>query len=316
MRVIGVTPAGRRRYLAALVPHLLRQRHVIDEHHWWLNTNDPADARFVEEVSARNPEFFKICRKEVRSDLNMGENIWRFFQHYAEPDTLYVRFDDDIVYMEPDAVENLVQYRLSHREPVLVMGNIVNNALCSHAYQRHGIVPQSWGEVEQFCLDGNGWFCADFACKLHQLFLADLDQGRTQRWKQIDLPLEFARRFSINVISWLGDDFASIPEVAGGIVDEEPFLTITLPRRLGRPAAACPEALFAHYAYYPQRPRLEWTWPTLVDHYQAIAQQRRSAPSLSERAMMLARRQAWKYGKPIRKLRTHVRKRWARSRAA
>ena len=79
MRVIGVTPAGRRRYLAALIPHLLRQRHVLDEHHWWLNTNDRADARFVEQVSAQHPEFFKVCRKEVRADLNMGENIWRFF---------------------------------------------------------------------------------------------------------------------------------------------------------------------------------------------------------------------------------------------
>ncbi len=98
MRVIGVTPAGRRRYLAALVPHLLRQRHVIDEHHWWLNTNYPADKQYVERLCAEHPTFFKVCHKEVRKDLNLGENIWRFFGEYCEPDTLYVRLDDDIVY--------------------------------------------------------------------------------------------------------------------------------------------------------------------------------------------------------------------------
>ena len=51
MRVISVTPAGRRRYLQALVPYLLRQRHVIDEHHWWLNTTDVDDIHFVERVT-------------------------------------------------------------------------------------------------------------------------------------------------------------------------------------------------------------------------------------------------------------------------
>ncbi len=66
MRVIGVTPAGRRRYLAALVPHLLAQRHILDEHHWWLNTDNADDVRFVEQVTAEHPDFFRICRKPVR----------------------------------------------------------------------------------------------------------------------------------------------------------------------------------------------------------------------------------------------------------
>ena len=57
MRVISVTPAGRRRYLAALIPHLLAQRHVIDEHHWWVNTNDEADAEYIADVTAEHPDF-------------------------------------------------------------------------------------------------------------------------------------------------------------------------------------------------------------------------------------------------------------------
>ncbi len=316
MRVISVTPAGRRRYLAALVPHLLRQRHVIHEHHWWLNTTDEADVRYVEQVTAQHPDFFKICRKQVRPDLNIGENIWRFFREYSQPDTLYVRFDDDIVYLAPDAVENLVRYRLAHREPIVILGNVVNNAVCTHFLQQAGIVPTSWGLVENFCLDGNGWACGEFTRKLHGLFLNDLRHGHLQRWKQVTLPINGLRRFSVNVISWLGDDLRRVPEVADGIVDEELFLTVTLPRRLGRPNAACGDALFAHFAFFTQRPYLEWTWPQLIGHYQDIARQKPTRQSLNEAALKLIRHTAWRYGKHVRKLQASIRKRRQRQKAA
>jgi hypothetical protein len=315
MRVISVTPAGRRRYLEALVPHLLAQRHVIDEHHWWLNTNDEADARYVEEVTAEHRDFFKICRKPVVPHYNIGQNIWRFFREYSEPDTLYVRFDDDIVYMEPDAVENLVRFRAEHREPLLVLGNVVNNAVCAHFLQQAGVIPRSWGEVENFCLDGNGWACGEFCRRLHELFLQEHAAGRLERWKLPSLPIDGLRRFSINVISWLGDDMRQVPEL-DGIVDEELFLTVELPRRMNRPNAACGTALFSHLAFFTQRPYLEWTWPQLIRHYQEIAQQRPVETGWSEPTLKLVRHTAWRYGRHVRKLRASLQKRRQRRLAA
>ena len=294
MRVISVTPAGRRRYLAALVPHLLRQRHIIAEHHWWLNTTDVADIRYVEEVTARHPEFFKICRKTVRPDLSLGETIWRYFRDYSEPGTLYLRFDDDILYFADDAVENLVRYRLANRGPLLVLGNIVNNAVCTHFHQRAGLVPMSRGTVQNECLDDNGWARGGFARRLHERFLKELHRGRLERWKQVALPIDGLRRFSINVISWLGEDLCNVPELSFDKVDEEPFLTETLPARLGRANAACSNALFAHYAFYTQRPTLEWAWPELAGHYQAIAEGRPAARRPGEAVRKLIRVAHWR----------------------
>lgn len=316
MRVISVTPAGRRRYLAALVPHLLRQRHVIAEHHWWLNTADQADIQYIRDVTAQHPDFFKICAKPVDPRLNMGESIWRFFRHYVEPGTLYIRFDDDIVYMADDAVANLVRRRLTHREPLLVVGNIVNNAVCAHFQQRAGLIPKEWGLVQNECLDRNGWRRGPFPRKLHELFLSELRQGREQRWKEIPLPIDGRRRFSINVISWLGDDLRQLPELATDHIDEEPFLTETLPARFGRPNVACSTALFAHFAYYTQRPYLEWTWPELIDHYRRIAEQKPSSAAPSERQLLLARHAAWQISRPVGRLRDKFLKRWRGKQAA
>ncbi len=310
MRVISVTPAGRRRYLAALVPHLLRQRHIIDEHHWWLNTNDEADTRYVHEVTAGHPDFFKICHKAVCPDLLMGENIWRFYRDYSESGTLYIRLDDDVVYFAEDAVENLVRYRLAHREPLLVLGNVINNAVCTYFHQRWGLVPRAWGRVGNVCMDRYGWKRGGFARKLHKLFLDELRHGRLERWKQVPLPIDGVRRISINVISWLGEDLQNVPEINIDNVDEEPFLTEILPARLGRPNAACSEALFAHFAFGTQRPCLEWTWPELVEHYQTIAEQRPAVQPIGEAALKLVRDTAWQTSKLANKVRAHARKHW------
>ncbi len=289
MRVISVTPAGRRRYLAALVPHLLRQRKIIAEHHWWLNTTDEADIRYIEEVTAQHPEFFRICRKEVRPDLTLPENIWRYFRDYSDPGTLYLRFDDDIVYFADDAVENLVRYRLAHREPFLILGNIVNNAVCTHFHQQAGLVPLRWGRVQNECMDPNGWSRAGFARRLHERFLAELRQGHLERWKQVALPIDGLRRFSINMISWFGADLCGVPELASDNIEEEPFLTEVLPARLGRPNEACSEALFAHFAFYTQRHALEWTWSELAGHYQAIAERQPNVQPSGEAVLKLIR---------------------------
>jgi hypothetical protein len=310
MRVISVTPAGRRRYLRALVPHLLRQRHVIDEHHWWLNTTDVDDVRFVERVTAEHPDFFKLCRKPVRADLQLGENIWCYFRDYAEPGTLYVRFDDDILWMADDAVQNLVQFRLMHREPLLVFGNIINNAVCTHFHQQAGLVPMHWGEVLNECMDHNGWWRGEFARRLHALVLDELRHGSLEKWKRVPMPIDGQRRFSINVISWFGDDLRQTPELTEDHVDEEPFLTETLPTRYNRPCMVCPAALFVHFAFYPQRPTLEWTWPELVDHYQALAQRGDIQSTPAEAVLRLVRDTAWAVGKSAGKVKAHARKHW------
>jgi len=160
-------------------------------------------------------------------------------------------------------------------------------------------------------LDRNGWRRGPFPRKLHELFLSELRQGREQRWKEIALPIDGRRRFSINVISWLGDDLRRLPELATDRVDEEPFLTQTLPARLNRPNAACSTALFAHFAYYSQRPYLEWTWPELIGHYQRIAEQQPDAAPRTEGLQVLARHAAWRMTRPIGRWREKLRKRLA-----
>ena len=283
MRIVSVTPAGRRRYLRVLVQYLLRNRDVIDEHHWWLNTRDPDDVAYVYRISDRFPDFFKVVAKPMDPNLSLGEGIWSYLRDCTDPDTIYARFDDDICYMADDAIAKLCEYRQQHRDPLLVLGNIVNNAVCAHFHQQAGLIPRSWGEVSNECMDDVGWRSGLFARRLHLRFLKDIEKGVQDRWKT-SLEIDGCRRFSINAISWYGADLAEIPEIHEKRVEEESFITTDLPTRLGRPNVVCSDALFGHYAFWTQRKYLDWTSPDIMERYGLIAQD--VAPIASRRPIL------------------------------
>lgn len=326
MRVVTVTPAGRRRYLEVLASYLLRRRDVIAEHRWWLNTRRPEDVAYIYHLADRYPDFFRVVAKPCGPKDRIGYVIWQYMSECTERDTLYIRLDDDVCYMADDALAQLRDHRLRRREPLLVVGNIVNNAVCTHFHQQAGLVPKSWGAVAAECMDELGWKSGAFARRVHRRFLKDLEAGRETWWKQVELPIDGTRRFSINAISWLGDDFRDVPEVNGGAVDEEPFLTAELPTRLGRPNEACSAALFGHYAFLTQRKFLEQTSPEILARYRRIALSPAGAEPhglpLWERGTLATRRAwgvtTWATGRSAAKAGDALRasKRWVRSRRA
>ena len=296
MRLVTVTPAGRRPYLEILANYLLRRRDIISEHRWWLNTRRPRDVAYIYQLADRYPDFFRIESKPVGPVDRVGYSIWRYMCDCTEPDTMYIRLDDDICFMSDDALVQLRDERLRQREPLLILGNIVNNAVCSHFHQQAGLLPKSWGAVGNECLDERGWRSGAFARRVHRRFLKDLAKGREVLWKQPAMPVDGTARFSINAICWFGEDFQGVPEVESRVADEEPFLTCDLPKRLVRPNVVCPQALFAHYAFYTQRRYLKTTSPEILARYRRIAQQpvldRDIALPIWERSALGAQR-AW-----------------------
>jgi hypothetical protein len=284
-RVVTVTPAGRKRNIEILSAYLLQNRAHVDEHHFWVNTNDASDRAYLESLAQQYPDFFKLDYREVFDQTLLFESIWQYFQGCTEDGTLYIRLDDDICYIAPDALPNLVSFRRRHPEAFLVYGNIINNAICSYYQQANGVIPKSWGIVGRECMDPIGWDGKRFAQRLHELFLRDIHTGKTERWKYAPQTLSDYPRFSINVISWFGQDMRKSPAltrqyireaqlvnpVDGRLIEnEECMVSQYLPAIFRRPNVICGDALFGHFAYYPQRRYLEGV-TTLLDEYRDLA---------------------------------------------
>jgi hypothetical protein len=282
MKIITVTPAGRKRYLEILVRYLLENRQYISEHHFWLNTGNRDDIDYIETLAAKHPDFFKINRKDLNKKA--ADRMWQFFGDYVDDDTIYIKFDDDMCFFEKDAVKNLIEYRIANQRPLFVFGNIVNNAVCSYFFQQEGIIPSGWGRVEYNCLDDTGWQNPQFAGKLHEMFLKDIKSENLERWKIHNVVMDDFRRFSINVMCWFGRDLKDVPELLSGFdetIDErtgkwrfphsdESFLSQDLPQRLERPNEICGIALFSHFAFYIQRDYLD-SYTVLLEDYKDIS---------------------------------------------
>lgn len=256
MRRIVITPAGRQRYLEILVRNLIRERNGFDEWHLWLNTNVAPDVEYCRDL-ARVHDWIKIVEIPGINKVS-SSNIHKFFKHAQEKDAVYVRLDDDIVFIESGFFDKLLGYRLSHRNPFLVFANIINNAVITHIHQRNGLVdhPELCGYD---CLDKLGWENGPFAEKVHRSFICDLESGRMSRWHSSfnRWICYFHERISINAVSWMGSDMASIKAEIDQ--EEEVYLTVDLPKKLGRLNEVFGGAIAAHFSFFTQREYMDGT---------------------------------------------------------
>ena len=254
-KIIIVTPAGRKRYLEILIKYILNLRDVVDEYRLWVNTKNEEDILFIEQLAKIYPEFIKL---EYNSCLinqdNPGESIYSFFKNCKEPNTVYIRFDDDIIRMEGlNEFKNFLKFRIDHPEYFLVYGNILNNAITTHIHQRKGNLNISSEIVSYDSNDIHGWNNAFFAENLHRQVLdKKLNDFHFGIWKLYNY-----ERVSINCISWLGEEF----EKFNGIVhpNEEQWLSVNKPMNLEKFNVIYGDFVCLHYAFFTQRGYLDTT---------------------------------------------------------
>jgi len=275
-RVVVVTPAGRRRYMAILVRHVLRLCPVVDEYRVWVNTSVPEDIEYLESLPAQCPPgFLTIERLPPGASVRGNESICHFFRNCADENTVYVRFDDDIVFIDDlDAFTAFVRYRISHPEPFLVYANILNNAVISFIHQRAGTLSLRDYKLAYHCMESLGWTSAECAEALHAEVLPALETAAVNGLERFRLPgfePVFAdyERVSINCISWLGSDFASFGGEVGK--DEELWLSCTKPAESGRPNVMYGGFAVVHFAFQTQRAHLESPGSRVLHRYAALA---------------------------------------------
>lgn len=238
-----------------LASWLLRHRNLINKHKFWVNTTDKEDIAFMTGLVNEYPSFFEMVHPT--RPITGNYSIYQFYKDCVDPNTVYIRLDDDIVWIAEDAISNLVEYRRNNPNPTVVFGNIVNNAICSHLHQRQGALSLDIGRLSYNAMCPHGWNSGPVAAEIHKQFIKTVSAGdpRADRFRFHKWILWEYQRFSINCFAWFGKDFATF----GGIVDtdEEMAISETIPAKLGRPNEICGQALFSHFAFHPQREYLD-----------------------------------------------------------
>jgi len=260
-----VTPAGRKRYLEILYEHLKIQKEDFDTWQLWCNTTNIEDIEYMKLLEKEN-SWIKVIESKVTIDGN--NSIPHFFEYTKNEDTVYIRLDDDIVYLSPKFIKKLKTLRLENPEPLFIYPNIINNAIISHIHYRNEIINYPFFPGYA-CMDTIGWKDPVFCEKIHETFLNSLNNNKLDIWTKSfnKWTLNHYERVSINCICWFGSVMKN--NIKQIIPDEEDYISCQLPKMFNKYNVIFSEPICSHYAFFTQREYID-TRTKILDKYKKL----------------------------------------------
>lgn len=281
-KVVVCTPAGREKYLSVFKKFIYRKMEegLVDGWQLWLNSNDPGDIAYLESMEKENPKV-KIYRlgepivPMVETPLMNTYNALqthKFFVNTHDDDTIYIRFDDDIVWCADDAIEKICKARIDNPDAFVIYPNIINSTICTSWHQEVGALSEEAGKVRRYTvldpdyayLDAFNYSDSRLIDHIHNTFKKRYEEGTLSAYYLPSRKFGNFERFSICCIAWWGKD-----KLRPGYI-EEPQLAYELALALDRPVFFCGDALMVHYSYHTQRTYLTQTGDTHLKFYDSI----------------------------------------------
>lgn len=171
--------AGRKRTMEVLLPQIKSK--YIDEIIIAKNTKNPYDLKYINSLAN---QFEKIKYIELPPNKIGNFTGWSYLYNFMmDEDTVYIKLDDDIVYLSDDFFENLLAYRFEHPEYICAFPVIVNNSYTS-ALRKGSLLNKENGNKslsEKMTLH---FFNGRYAIDEHNRFLAN---PNSNEWKLGDV---------------------------------------------------------------------------------------------------------------------------------
>ncbi|KAK4943595.1 hypothetical protein LTR10_016890 [Elasticomyces elasticus] len=326
LKVIAIVFYGRRDRSQIL--HCFLMRNLVDhggwldEVHWIRNTDDQQDLDYLDQLLTYSNRYKQLFQERTKEQGY--SDAWSKLQ----PGHIYVKIDDDVVWMADDAIPRIVTTKIQHPEYLLVSANMINSPLMGWLHYRAGAVhpylpemsPEdpsettikqnqsyegdiqraSWKHVDHplwqgpdgfvFAYhqkpprDGHRWLRLPetpastaqlrrtpvvdttydtwgaglqswaIAAQHHYSFLENLYNGDLQVYKFAAGAKPWITdwdRLSINFIAINSSEILSHLPIPAGVVDEE-WLTVTLPRSIGKSVAVDTQSVAAHLSFFFQ----------------------------------------------------------------
>jgi hypothetical protein len=252
---IGITFAGRRDRMSILVTYMAEalRRGLLTAWHVWDYARSDADSAWIRTTVAAIPGVVI----NIPSHKDTFEACYMSYTPATYgPDTVFVKFDDDIVFIDLDAFEGFIAFRRSRPEIYLLSANVVNNIVCASIQNHLGF----FADVPIDDLHTSG----QQATAMHRAFLAG-ETPKTDRVVVYDPNVVL----NINFVAWLGADLPSVclcESLRTG--RDEQALASMFPKLFRRSVAVYGPCVVSHLSFFTQDPTMDI--PELLDAYRAL----------------------------------------------
>lgn len=267
-KIVVVTPAGRKRYMEILIEYILREKTIIDEYQIWVNTKNEDDINYFNYLKEKYPDFITLNLNYLNNQYcGSNSNIGNFLKDSIEENTVYIRLDDDIVWMQEGFIKTISEYRTSNIEPFVVFGTIINNSCIDSILQNKGFY-ENLPQITFDCLCDNGWKNPYICEEKHKYFLENyLEKNIIIENKFDEIITTFNDVVSINCISWIGDTFKKFNGEINDL-EEEVWINKKGTMLLNKNNVIIGNAYCIHYAFWTQREYLDST--NILNRYKKL----------------------------------------------
>lgn len=278
-----ITPAGRKDRLSILLEYIKRSYYNSEIDEWILfkNTTNLDDLVYIYYLS-KEYDFIKIIELEEKykghmldtclytwkrrlKDINTLKNrllpiLFLTIQSYSDPDVVYVKIDDDIVYIKDNSISKLISLCLSNSKYLFTYGNILNNSVIHHYHQLYKTI--NFKNYQHLNMHKSEFFNNPYlAIEIHNLLLTKLHNKVEESLFLPDIELASNVEFPINVMCWRGDMFREYLNKIKllYLAHEEYYLSVTMCEDADKQKVICGETLFSHYSFSFQEKTLQDT---------------------------------------------------------
>lgn len=164
LRVVGVVFYGRRDR-SSILECYTRQNLVsnggwLDKVIWAANTDNEEDIAWIEGVADASDGGYEVVRLDQKSYNSVYEATFK------ERKTIYVKMDDDVVYVEPQAIARAVTTLINNPDALIVAANVINSPGLGwwhyHLDTAQSFKPELIPKEDELATRGNGlWKTTD-----------------------------------------------------------------------------------------------------------------------------------------------------------
>ncbi|KAI1660909.1 hypothetical protein F4813DRAFT_267767 [Daldinia decipiens] len=140
IKIVALVFYGRKRTVdfldCYLQQNLAANGGYLDEIRFMVHTNNEDDLKYLNGLVSQRKEHYHI----VEAGTCEGSSYGCIWDSVVEDDTIYVKIDDDIIFIHPDAIPQLVHTRIAIPHPFAISANLVNSPLTGYEHFHVGAI--------------------------------------------------------------------------------------------------------------------------------------------------------------------------------
>ncbi|KAI1428943.1 hypothetical protein F5Y12DRAFT_782212 [Xylaria sp. FL1777] len=140
-KIVAMVFFGRKRYVdildCYLRQNLASNGGYVDEVWFMVHTEEPDDIAWLDTLVKDIPDYKVVGQDDCRANNHKYGCLW---EHATEDNTLYVKLDDDIIYIHQDAIPQLVHTRLAVPHAFAVSAHLVNSPITGMEQFHHNVI--------------------------------------------------------------------------------------------------------------------------------------------------------------------------------